>query len=334
MDTFVDSSWYFLRYQDPSNEDEPFETKSIRPVDLYIGGIEHAILHLLYARFLSKCLLGDDFEPFTALCGQGMVHGETHRLASGKYIKPGSHSMEGVAVTFEKMSKSKYNGADPLLMIEKYGSDICRLYVLFKAPVDQVLEWEEQSIIGFVRWRNRLLKLFGEPADNTSDSAIKELNSTLSILTEKLDITQSNIPALNVCIAALMKLSNVAANEGGMAVHELKSFGIMLNPFAPGLAQECFDLLHMDEIAAQQKWPPVDISWLVSHTSQVLVQVNGKLRTQVDIPIPTMKSGPDHIIAAVLASAAVKSLLGAQTIRNSYLAKNGRMLNIVVHDIR
>ncbi|KAJ8068754.1 hypothetical protein OCU04_002450 [Sclerotinia nivalis] len=183
MDTFVDSSWYFMRFADPKNPTKPFSSEAanaILPVDVYIGGVEHAILHLLYARFISKFLSktlkwpgGSNYsilgEPFRKLLSQGMVHGKTYLdPTNGRFLKPDEVDLtipskpiviatgEVANISFEKMSKSKYNGVDPATCMTKYGADATRAHMLFQAPVTEVLEWDEQKISGITRWLKRL----------------------------------------------------------------------------------------------------------------------------------------------------------------------------------
>jgi leucyl-tRNA synthetase len=188
MDTFMDSSWYFFRFLDPKNEHalvDPAKTNSGMPVDLYVGGVEHAILHLLYARFISKFLATTptwpkgyltNGEPFTHLITQGMVHGETFTdPENGRFLRPDEVDLtnpskpvikaSGVTpnVSFEKMSKSKYNGVDPGATIAKYGADATRAHMLFQAPVSDVLEWDEKKITGVQRWLHRVVKLSTAP---------------------------------------------------------------------------------------------------------------------------------------------------------------------------
>ncbi|KAI5287740.1 Leucyl-tRNA synthetase, mitochondrial, partial [Ascosphaera aggregata] len=183
MDTFVDSSWYALRYLDAHNTERPFSSNAVRPVDIYVGGVEHAILHLLYARFIYKFLATSDLvpndymnrypaaEPFKTLLTQGMVHGKTFKEPSTqRFLKaeevdlsnPNAPLIKGTNTTplisYEKMSKSKYNGVDPTSSIEKYGADAVRAHILFSAPVSEILEWEESKIVGIQRWYNRVWK--------------------------------------------------------------------------------------------------------------------------------------------------------------------------------
>ena len=179
MDTFVDSSWYFMRFLDPKNEYMPLSSSiadEFLPVDVYIGGVEHAILHLLYARFISKFIATTDLweskncgEPFKKVLTQGMVHGKTYSDPSnGRFLKPDEVDLtvpsapvvvatrEAANISFEKMSKSKYNGVDPGACMEKYGADSTRAHILFQAPVSEVLEWDEEKISGITRWLKRL----------------------------------------------------------------------------------------------------------------------------------------------------------------------------------
>jgi leucyl-tRNA synthetase len=196
MDTFVDSSWYYLRYLDPRNADLPFSPSTVRPVDIYVGGVEHAILHLLYARFIYKFLAQSDLfpeiahsgalttpaEPFRTLLSQGMVHGKTYSEPStGRFLLPSEVDLTNPtkplikgtqvtpAVSFEKMSKSKHNGVDPTTCVSKYGLDATRAHVLFSAPAGEVLEWDETKIVGMERWFARLWKMVQDAREGLSD---------------------------------------------------------------------------------------------------------------------------------------------------------------------
>ncbi|KAN0073392.1 hypothetical protein V8E54_008612 [Elaphomyces granulatus] len=197
MDTFVDSSWYYLRFLDPANEDLPFSPAVARPVDVYIGGVEHAILHLLYARFIYKFLaetelfpknvstdLAEAPEPFRTLLSQGMVHGKTYSEPStGRFLlpsevdvtDPNNPLIKGTQITpnisFEKMSKSKHNGVDPTSCVLKYGADATRAHILFAAPVGEVLEWDEAKIVGIQRWFSRLRKVVLETRQRLFDAS-------------------------------------------------------------------------------------------------------------------------------------------------------------------
>ena len=198
MDTFVDSSWYYLKFLDPANEDLPFSPVMARPVDIYIGGVEHAILHLLYARFIYKFLAETELfpenvstepaEPFRILLSQGMVHGKAYSEPStGRFllpsevdlIDPNKPLIKGTQITpnisFEKMSKSKHNGVDPTSCVLKYGADATRAHILFAAPVGEVLEWDEAKIVGIQRWFGRLRKVVLETRQRLSDASFELL---------------------------------------------------------------------------------------------------------------------------------------------------------------
>lgn len=196
MDTFVDSSWYFMRFPDPHNTEAPFSAQAANanlPVDLYIGGVEHAILHLLYSRFISKFVATTSLwpegsklsgEPFKRVLTQGMVHGKTYSdPTTGRFLKPGEVDLTNPSkpvvvatnkvanVSFEKMSKSKYNGVDPGTCMARYGADATRAHILFQAPVSEVLEWDEEKIAGITRWLRRLHDFIANMEVKSKDSA-------------------------------------------------------------------------------------------------------------------------------------------------------------------
>ncbi|KAI5305925.1 hypothetical protein KEM56_002844 [Ascosphaera pollenicola] len=306
MDTFVDSSWYALRYLDAHNRDRPFSPEFVRPVDTYVGGVEHAILHLLYARFIYKFLAGSDLvpedflhkypqpEPFKTLLSQGMVHGKTFKEPStGRFLKPeeidltnpNAPLIKGTTTTplisYEKMSKSKYNGVDPTSCIEKYGADAVRAHILFSAPVSEVLEWEETKIVGVQRWYTRLWKATLEAHEtlagssfsvtfkniqNTSDIPLPPLeqlsqeeaeillaaNATIISVTECL----KNTPyGLNTVISDLTKFTNaLSASSLTARLPSTASANVLyiattvllrlLSPIAPAFSSECWVELH------------------------------------------------------------------------------------------
>jgi leucyl-tRNA synthetase len=249
MDTFVDSSWYFMRFPDPTNDEEPFSKQSaasMLPVDTYVGGVEHAILHLLYARFIYKFLCREGLvsgeighaEPFQQLIAQGMVHGKTFSDPdTGRFLLPDEIDVAGeygvikstgklANVTWEKMSKSKHNGVDPTTAIEKFGADALRAHILFAAPVSEVLQWDEGKIVGIQRWFGRVNRLVAELVDiaqitrsDHSQTVIPDL-STLSdndakalLLAQSVSENVSNtfsrdIYSLNTAVSDLIKLTN------------------------------------------------------------------------------------------------------------------------------
>ncbi|KAI9762874.1 MAG: Leucyl-tRNA synthetase, mitochondrial [Chaenotheca gracillima] len=253
MDTFVDSSWYFMRFADPKNTSAPFTPEAadaLLPVDIYVGGVEHAILHLLYARFLTKFLSRISLwpagraantrgEPFRKLITQGMVHGKTYSdPTTGRFLRPeeiefsskGSPTVKATgdvaSISFEKMSKSKHNGVDPGTCIAKYGADVTRAHMLFQAPVGEILEWDEVKIVGIQRWLARMWRLVLDvpravetplpPVSNFSATDLSiwtQVEGTIQSVTTSLSTTYS----LNTVISDLTKLTNSlsATVQGG-----------------------------------------------------------------------------------------------------------------------
>lgn len=299
MDTFIDSSWYFFRFCDPHNSEAIFDyEKASRtmPVDLYTGGVEHAILHLLYSRFISK-FLGDaglwngknfNNEPIKRLVTQGMVHGKTYKdPENGKFLKPdeitlsasgvpmAKNSGKEALVSYEKMSKSKYNGVDPAACIKKYGADAVRAHTLFSAPISDVLLWNEELILGIERWLKKVLKMSSEVvmASQTSKSTIKASETSgiilngehyeLSLLSPKelqiynateeftAKISQSiDVDlSLNTIVLDYMKLTNLLQSAFKERVlHEIildsyKKLLICMAPVVPAIAEECWEIL-------------------------------------------------------------------------------------------
>ena len=274
MDTFVDSSWYFLRFLDPQNDSAPFNPAILssrlgRPiVDWYIGGIEHAILHLLYARFITKVFgeltgIGREIEPFRRLLTQGLVQGRTRRCAStGRYLRPDEQMAEKeISISWEKMSKSKFNGVEPGSLVAQFGSDCVRLAVLFKAPPAVSLDWDDKDLVGHERFLLRLLKLYQTQAQSHKVSAENEnwneemfkaaqlLNSTLQHI--QADMTELN-PSFNVHIAALMKLSNQLINVDSKLPNEFKrkvlgKMAYLLEAYAPFTSLELQELTRIND---------------------------------------------------------------------------------------
>lgn len=304
MDTFVDSSWYYLRFLDSQNKEAPFSPSVARPVDVYIGGVEHAILHLLYARFIYKFLSQSKLfpaivhvegapspaEPFKTLLSQGMVHGKTFTEPStGRFLHPSEVDLsspdkpliKGTQVTpnvsFEKMSKSKYNGVDPTECTSKYGADATRAHILFSAPVSEVLEWDEAKIVGVERWFGRLWKLvldtqktlaeaplplstgsldsqnghavslpasLEELSDSDADAVLATHNTISSVTT----CIESNPYGLNTVISDLTKLTNALSSappSSPLILYlSLSALLRLLAPIAPALASESWEILH------------------------------------------------------------------------------------------
>lgn len=347
MDTFVDSSWYFLRFPDPHNSKEPFSYSSaseMLPVDTYVGGVEHAILHLLYSRFIYKFLVQEglldhsDFaEPFKQLITQGMVHGKTFAdPQTGRFLRP--YEIENAdtasptiiqtglpaAVSWEKMSKSKYNGVDPSTCIAKYGADATRAHVIFAAPVSEVLQWDEEKITGIQRWFYRVYRLtvqlrtcesaYDMSGEIPSDAAkfIDGLTASeleLFALIQRTiksvtDTFEDNVYSLNTCVSDLIKLTNaLVAFEPDPLKKQVWNGGVvslvrMLAPIAPAFAEEAWEILrsglegNRPESIFDSGWPsslltPEVEAQIARRTTTMTsaVQVNGKLRFTTTVPV-------------------------------------------------
>ena len=350
MDTFVDSSWYFMRFPDAHNTAEPFSKAAANaslPVDTYIGGVEHAILHLLYARFISKFAArtglwpaGNDpairGEPFRKLISQGMVHGKTYSDPRTKrFLKPNEVDLSDTSVprvvatgelatiSYEKMSKSKYNGVDPGACIGKYGADVTRAHILFQAPVIDVLEWEEARIVGMQRWFARIWRvveycrglLSTERSSAESDMSVDpeidpstlsasdaesyhELQKSIRTVTAALEHTQ-----LNTLISDLIKLTNVLhaspPTSLSLAYRSTSTLLRLIAPVAPAFAEECWEVLHhfnsppsgqlKGKSIFDEDFPVAGQLVITLPTQTCSVQENGKLRFALEIP--TVREG-------------------------------------------
>ncbi|MFM7513108.1 MAG: class I tRNA ligase family protein, partial [Cyanobium sp.] len=367
MDTFMCSSWYFLRYSDPHNTALPFSREAVDswlPVDQYVGGIEHAILHLLYARFFTKVLrdrglLGFD-EPFARLLTQGMVQGITYKNPhSGKYIAPADVADpsdprdpvtgEVLEVFFEKMSKSKYNGVDPAVVIDNYGADTARMFILFKAPPEKDLEWDDADVEGQFRFLQRLWRL----VDGAMERGLSlDASATAQVLPEACSLNPAErelrravhtaITAVsddlegelqfNTAVSELMKLSNAMgdhlANAGDpVACEALRTLLLLLAPFAPHLAEELWSRLGGESSGSvhRQRWPIADPEALVRDTVALVIQVKGKVRGNLEVPANADRATLEKL--ALESEIAAKWLEGKAPSR--VIVVPGRLVNLV-----
>ncbi|SSD59176.1 related to Leucine--tRNA ligase, mitochondrial [Saccharomycodes ludwigii] len=329
MDTFMDSSWYFFRYIDPHNEKLPFDPEMARkllPVDMYIGGVEHAILHLLYSRFMSKFLTkigmwpnGGDFngEPFQKLVTQGMVHGMTYINPENKrFLKPDELDFsknpnnpiiksngKNPLISYEKMSKSKYNGADPKECIAKHGSDATRAHILFQAPISDILNWDESKIIGVERWLQRILKLCNSSISSSvkydnqmavlksskslhNDEEVKFYN-TLQKLLKSITIAFTDTLSLNTVISDYMKLTNLlydnvnnASIDNQLKLNALVKLINVIYPITPCVSEEAAAIIVKNQNWNEELsryWPDVE-PIKQPNTVSYNVVINGKMR--------------------------------------------------------
>jgi leucyl-tRNA synthetase len=375
MDTFMCSSWYFLRYSDPHNTALPFGREAVDawlPVDQYVGGIEHAILHLLYSRFFTKVLrdrglLGFD-EPFARLLTQGMVQGITYKNPhTGKYIAPADVADptdprdpltgEVLEVFYEKMSKSKHNGVDPAVVIDRYGADTARMFILFKAPPEKDLEWDDADVEGQFRFLQRLWRLvdgavarglsLGLPAADGPDlggsaaavldpaaltPADKQLRRAVHTAIAAVSDDLEGELQFNTAVAELMKLSNamgehLAEASEPVAREALRSLLVLLAPFAPHLAEELWSQLGGQASGSvhRQRWPEPDPAALVRDTVPLVIQVKGKVRGNLEVPADADRATLEKL--ALESEIAAKWLEGKAPSR--VIVVPGRLVNLV-----
>ena len=325
MDTFIDSSWYFLRYTDALNDNAPFDSKIANywmNVDQYIGGIEHAILHLLYSRFFVKVLhdlgLIEANEPFRGLLTQGMV------------LKEGS-----------KMSKSKGNVVSPEEIINKYGADTARLFILFAAPVDRDLDWSDQGVEGSYRFLGRVWRIVdaydqaakeNHSGDLTKDEVAlrRELHRVIKKVTEDLD----NSFNFNTAISAIMELVNamyahkdkVEAVNADLANELTHNLVLLLAPFVPHMTEELWHELGETESVHTMNWPTYEESALEVDEVEVVLQVNGKVRDKLTVSVNITK---EELEALAKESSRVQEFTeGKQIVKIIYVP--GKLVNIVV----
>ena len=325
MDTFVDSSWYFLRYIDPKNTEEPFSKEMVNkwmPVDQYIGGVEHAIMHLLYSRFFVKAFKSmgmlDFDEPFKNLLTQGMV------------------LMDG-----SKMSKSKGNTVSPIEIINKYGADTARLFVLFAAPPERDLDWSEQGVEGCFRFLNRVYRLVDELAEVAKSNAevktvTKEdkamrlvIHSTLKKVTTDL----SEKFGFNTAIAALMELINemykykeLDTRNDGIIREGIETIITILAPFTPHIGEELWTMIGKEGSVFNISWPSYDESALVQDEVEVIVQVNGKLRAKVSMDANISREDMEKV---AMEDAKVQAAIESKNVVK-VIAVPKKLVNIVV----
>ncbi|MGB3188498.1 MAG: leucine--tRNA ligase [Limnoraphis sp.] len=357
MDTFMDSSWYFMRYPDANNDQQVFDPKignDWMPVDQYVGGIEHAILHLLYSRFFTKvmrdCKLLNCDEPFSRLLTQGMVQGLTYKNpVTGKYIPSAKvnpedpkdpETGEKLEVFYEKMSKSKYNGVDPLEVMAKYGADTARMFILFKAPPEKDLEWDDADVEGQFRFLNRVWRLVSEFAEKTPVKSSKKagdlskeekdlrraIHTAIKEVTEDLDGDYQ----FNTAVSELMKLSN-AISDADCKNSPVYREGIetllkLLAPFSPHISEELWQSLGYKDSVHTQTWPDVDLDALVVDEITLVIQVNGKTRGTIQVPAKADK--------ATLEELATASEVAQRYLENKEVKKvivvPGKLVNFVV----
>ena len=347
LDTFVNSSWYFLRFASQP-DDKPFDKDAAAkwmPVAQYIGGVEHAILHLLYARFWTRALASigklDFKEPFASLFTQGMVTHETYKLGDGSWLSPDEVRKngadwitieDGAPVTtgrIEKMSKSKKNVVDPDPIIEQYGADAVRFFMLSDSPPERDLPWSESGIEGAWRFIQRLWRLFVSVAENPDAPTVadkplqRKLNQTIAGVAEDIEAL-----SFNKAVAKIFELTNAIEKSAASQIRNdaIKTLVRIVAPMVPHLAEEAWELLDGGDLIANAPWPQVDESLLVEDEVTVAVQVRGKLRDTL-----TVAKGLDKALLEELALASEKvqrTIDGAEI--KKVIVVPDRLVNIVI----
>jgi len=304
MPQWAGSCWYYLRFLDPHNKNAPWDPtieNHWMPVDLYVGGVEHAVLHLLYARFWHKVLfdlgLVSTKEPFKKLKNQGLITAYAYKIPGGGFVAPSDvEEREGeffdkrngqlVKKQLEKMSKSKLNGVNPLDVVSEYGADTLRLYVTFMGPFDREKIWSDEAIVGCHRFLIKVMDLFekGKIVDDYP-MEIRRLTHKLIYGVEK-DIEEL---ALNTAISKMMEFVNAMLKHKDLPREAMANFLIILSPFAPHIAEELFEKLGYTKGISFEMYPTYDPMLLVEATCEIAVQVNGKVRASVVIEKGTIK---------------------------------------------
>jgi leucyl-tRNA synthetase len=326
MDTFIDSSWYFLRFTDAKNEQQVFDsskTNDWMPVDQYVGGIEHAILHLLYSRFFTKVLrdrgLLNFDEPFQRLLTQGMVQGLTYlnpnksgkdKWIASNLVDPADprdpRTGEPLQQLYATMSKSKGNGVAPEDVIAKYGVDTARMFILFKAPPEKDLEWDEADVKGQFRFLNDVWQL---ASDFTSKPRVvsnqqtqlskseKDLRQVIHTAIQKTTEDVEGEYQFNTAVSELMKLRNALkeanCQDSPIYAEGIETLVVLLAPFAPHIADELWHQLGNVESVHKQTWPSYDPQALVADEIPLVIQINGKTRGAIQVPASADKAAQE-----------------------------------------
>ncbi len=352
LDTFVDSSWYFLRFCSPTNKDKPFDIEDINywmPVDQYIGGVEHAILHLLYSRFFMRAIgyQNNSFnfkEPFKGLFTQGMVCHETYKDQKNNWRSPDevltkdgknyflkANSSEKITVgPSESMSKSKKNTIDPEKIISLYGADAVRLFILSDSPPEKDVQWSEQGMLASYKFIQKLFLLNQKIIEisklekhDESDELSKFINQHLSKLEKNLNNFQYNVIIANIheAYTFLIKIIDKGENFTNL-ITEYSKFLISITPVLPHFANECLENLNIDKYY----WPRIDEKFLIEDNVSIVVQFNGKKRGIINTKKDVLE---EDLVKEILNSKTFEKFLKENTIKKKFYVKN-RLINFLI----
>ena len=346
MPQWAGSCWYYLRYLDPLNAErfvDPEKERYWMPVDLYVGGAEHAVLHLLYARFWHKVLfdLGhlSTREPFHKLVNQGMILGETEYTVGDERLDPAHVEKRGdsfvrasdnarVEAKAYKMSKSRGNVINPDDIVRDYGADVFRLYEMYMGPLEASKPWNTRDIVGMARFLNRVWRIFAGDEDHAATPLGEELPEDVEReMHRRIKAVGEHVEGLrfNTAIAELIEFSNGLAKLDALPRPAARVFVLLLAPFAPHIAEELWHrVLKMETSVVLAAWPGYDEAKLIESTVELPVQVNGKLRGRITVAA----DAPEAEVIA-LAEAEVASQIGGKTVRKRIVVPN-RMVNLVV----
>jgi leucyl-tRNA synthetase len=367
MPQWAGSCWYYLRFLSPDRDDVAWDAEAERywmPVDLYVGGSEHATLHLLYARFWHKVLydagLVSTKEPFQRLFHQGMIHNTSFKDGRGKYhgpdevesrepttVNPALDNFarvsavpwvvkatgEPVETKLDKMSKSRYNVVNPDDMAAEYGADAMRLYELFMGPLEDGVEWETSGVSGTRRFLDRVWRLLVDPETDGLTGKVsedaptdnRELERALHAAIKKVTAAVGDL-RFNTAIAEMMMFVNEATKATAVPRAWFEMFVKILSPFAPHLGEELWQRLGHSHSIAYEPWPAHDDAKLARDTMSIAVQVSGKLRGQIEVAPDASEA---DILAAAQADGKVQSFIAGKPVRKAIYVK-GRLVNLVV----
>lgn len=340
MPNWAGSCWYYLRFCDPHNEDQAWSLEAEKywlPVDLYVGGVEHAVLHLLYARFWHKVLYDCGFvsalEPFQSLRNQGLIVARSYQRSGGGYVAPedvqekngkffSRENGEELKSQIEKMSKSKLNGITPDDIIEEFGADALRLYEMFMGPLEKEKVWNTDAVNGCRRFLTRFydLAVSDKLTEEDTPEALKLGHRLIAGVEKDLELLQ-----FNTAIAKMMEFMNDFTRLSVYPKNVIKMATQALTPFAPHLAEEVWQLLGCKELLASHPFPVVDEQYLYDATMTYVVQVNGKLRGRFELPKDETQ---EVVLAAAKQHSGIKRFLDGQEIKKVIFVPN-KLLNIV-----